>query len=103
MEISSRGKFILLLLVGITVSGFLDYLLSATGASQLGGAVWALGYGTMVIMMWYGWIRPIEFGLVGPDANNENVWEVDRTRVESENHGFAERTDSQNGEHNSEK
>ena len=99
MEISSRETFILLLLVGITVPGFLNYLLSATGASQLGGAVWALGYGTMVIMMWYGWIRPIEFGLVGPDANTENVWEADRKQVEIGNHSFAERTDSRNSEH----
>ena len=87
-------------MVGITVPGFLDYLLSATGASQLGGAVWLLGYGTMVTMIWYGWIRPIEFGLTGPDANNENVRESDRTQVEIENHSFAEKTDSRNSEHN---
>ena len=100
MSTSSKVKFIVVLLAGITVPGLLVYWLSSIGASQLGEVVWALGYGTTILVIWYGWIRPIDFGLTGPDVDSENVWEANRKQVEIENHRFAERTSSRNSEHN---
>ena len=89
-----------MLLAGITIPGLLVYWLSSIGASQLGEVVWVLGYGTTILVIWYAWIRPIEFGLTGPDVNNGNVWEIDRKQVEIENHRFAEGTGSRSSEHN---
>lgn len=75
VEIPSRRLLLFLLLLGITGPGLLDYLLSMAGAPQLGGAAWALGYGTMIIVVWYGWIRPLD--LTGPDSSDANPWQVD--------------------------
>jgi hypothetical protein len=81
--VSSKWSFALVLLIGIVWPGFLDYLLSAAGASQLGGAVWALGYGTMVLVIWYGWIRPLN--LTGPDTTDEQTGTVDGDPALDEN------------------
>ena len=66
-----------MLLVGITGPGFLDYLLSAAGAPQLGTAAWVLGYGTMIIVIWYGWIRPLN--LTGPNPSEAQPWSDDES------------------------
>ena len=75
VDVPSRRLLLLVLLVGITGPGFLDYLLSTAGSPQLGGAAWALGYGTMIIVVWYGWIRPLN--LTGPDTSDGQPWTVD--------------------------
>lgn len=54
----------LALALGVTVPGALNYLLAANGYDVLGGAVWASGYLTAVVVIWYVWIRPLE--LTGP-------------------------------------
>lgn len=51
---------------GIVVPGVMDYALSALGHPQLGTLVWIVGYGTMVLLVWYVWIRPLE--LTGPSG-----------------------------------
>ena len=84
-----------MLLTGITVPGLLVYWLSSIGASQLGQVVWGLGYGTTILVIWYVWLRPIEFGLTGPNANNDDMWKGTREKSETDNHRLAERTDYQ--------
>ncbi len=83
VSISSKWAFVFVLLIGIVGPGLLDYLLSASGASQLGGAVWALGYGTMVLVIWYGWIRPLN--LTGPETTNEQTGAADGDPTSNEN------------------
>ncbi len=55
----------LILAAGVIVPGVLDYLLHQAGQPALGSAVWLAGFGTMVLVVWYGWVRPLDFQ--GPD------------------------------------
>jgi hypothetical protein len=55
----------LLLAAGVIVPGVLDYLLHQAGRPALGSAVWLAGFGTMILVVWYGWVRPLDFQ--GPD------------------------------------
>jgi hypothetical protein len=55
---------IALLVVGIGGSGIARGLLHEQGYDALGSAVFVMGYGTMVFLLWYGWIRPLD--ITGP-------------------------------------
>ena len=70
MSLSSRKTLALVLAVGVVVPGVLNYWISAAGYDTLGSLVWALGYGTVVLVVWVGWIRPLN--ITGPD--DEQVW-----------------------------
>jgi len=63
----TRDKLLLaaLLLVGIAGSGLARRFLGELGYNDLGALVYVLGYGGMVVAIWYGWIRPMD--LTGPD------------------------------------
>jgi hypothetical protein len=50
---------------GVIVPGVLDYFLHQAGRPMLGSITWLVGFGTMVVVVWYGWIRPLN--LQGPD------------------------------------
>ncbi|MFB6161299.1 MAG: hypothetical protein ABEJ61_09020 [Haloferacaceae archaeon] len=52
-------------LVGIAGTGIVRRLLGEAGYSDLGRLAWVLGYGGMVLVVWYGWVRPLD--IVGPD------------------------------------
>lgn len=73
MSLSSRKTLALVLAVGVVVPGVLNYWISAAGYDALGSLVWALGYGTVVLVVWFGWIRPLD--LTGPSG--EEVWTAD--------------------------
>lgn len=45
---------------GILVSGFARNALGAAGLGNLGRVVYVLGYGGVVVTVWYGWIRPLD-------------------------------------------
>ena len=62
----TRDKLLLLAVVvtGIVVPGVARRLLGEAGYSGVGTVVFVLGYATMVFLVWYGWIRPLE--LTGP-------------------------------------
>ena len=62
MSLGSRGKFVAVLLTGIVGTGLLVMVLSSAGYPTVGNVVWVLGYGTMVFVLWYGWIRPLDLG-----------------------------------------
>jgi hypothetical protein len=63
----TRDKLLVaaLLLVGIAGSGLARRFLSELGYNDLGALVYIVGYGGMVVGIWYGWIRPLE--ITGPD------------------------------------
>ncbi|MFB6093010.1 MAG: hypothetical protein ABEK02_08380 [Haloquadratum sp.] len=62
----TRDKLLLLaiLFVGIAGSGLARRLLGTLGYNTLGMIVFVLGYGGMVVAVWYGWVRPMD--LTGP-------------------------------------
>jgi len=63
----TRDKLLVaaLLLVGVAGSGLARRTLGELGYNDLGALVYILGYGGMVVALWYGWIRPMD--LTGPD------------------------------------
>lgn len=63
----TREKLLLaaLLLVGVAGSGLARRALGELGYDNLGALVYVLGYGGMVIAIWYGWIRPMDIS--GPE------------------------------------
>ena len=84
VTISSRLKFVITLVTGIIVPGVLDYLFSTAGLPQIGAVVWTVGYGIMIFILWYGWVRPIDFELIEPDTEAQ-PWETDEDQATSEN------------------
>ncbi|GAB3326873.1 hypothetical protein EI982_15995 [Haloplanus rallus] len=60
---------IALLVVGIGGSGIARGLLAERGYDVLGSAVFVLGYGTMVALLWWGWLRPLD--ITGPSDRRE--------------------------------
>lgn len=63
----TRDKLLVaaILLVGIAGSGLARRTLGELGYNDLGAVVYVLGYGGMVVAIWYGWIRPMD--LTGPE------------------------------------
>ncbi|MFC6733600.1 hypothetical protein [Haladaptatus sp. DYSN1] len=57
---SEKVKLALVLVVGVLGSGLADYFLTTSGYPGIGRAVWATGYVTMVLIIWYVWIRPLD-------------------------------------------
>jgi hypothetical protein len=54
----------LVLLVGVAGSGLARRWLGEAGYDVLGSVVFVLGYGGMVLLIWYAWIRPLN--ITGP-------------------------------------
>ncbi|AHG04672.1 hypothetical protein HALDL1_14540 [Halobacterium sp. DL1] len=65
----SHVKLALVLAAGIALPGVADYALKEAGAPTAGAVVWALGYATMVLVVWYYWIRPLD--ITGPRGGTE--------------------------------
>ncbi|MFQ3476149.1 hypothetical protein HKK80_07800 [Halonotius sp. F2-221B] len=53
------------LLVGVAGSGVARWSLGQLGFTTLGELVYIAGYGGMVVVVWYGWIRPLD--ITGPE------------------------------------
>lgn len=54
-----------ILFVGIIGTGVIRRLLGIAGYNALGRLVFLFGYAGMVVIIWYGWIRPLD--ITGPD------------------------------------
>lgn len=54
----------LIFFVGIAGSGVARWGLGQLGYNDLGRLVFLMGYGGMVFVIWYGWIRPLD--ITGP-------------------------------------
>jgi hypothetical protein len=63
-----RGVLLLalVLLVGVAGPGLARRFLGEAGYGNLGRLVFVLGYGTMVVVVWYVWIRPLD--ITGPSG-----------------------------------
>ncbi len=61
------------LVVGVAGTGIARRLLGEAGLNDLGVFVWILGYGGTVLVVWYGWIRPLDIG--GPSRGLSDVEE----------------------------
>lgn len=59
----------LVITAGIILPGVANYALRVAGASTAGTIVWVVGYASMVLVVWYGWIRPLD--LTGPGGGTE--------------------------------
>jgi hypothetical protein len=66
--LSSGQFFVLVVLVGLLGPGFLVNWLEQANLPQLGNVVWVMGYGTMVFVVWFVWIRPLD--LIGPTGQD---------------------------------
>jgi hypothetical protein len=55
----------MILFFGIIATGVIRRFLGLAGYNNLGRLVFLMGYAGMVLVVWYGWIRPLE--IVGPD------------------------------------
>ncbi|WP_276279234.1 hypothetical protein [Halorussus caseinilyticus] len=60
MGLGEKARFGLALALGVTVPGFLKYVLTTAGYESLGTAVWVSGYLTAVLVVWYVWVRPLD-------------------------------------------
>ncbi len=65
----TRDRLLLaaVLVVGIAGTGILRRQLGVMGFNALGRLVFILGYGGTVLLVWYGWIRPLDIS--GPQSN----------------------------------
>lgn len=72
VELSNRAAFVLVLVSGIVIPGVLNYYASVIlGQQMLGRVVWTTGYATMILVVWYHWLRPLDFR--GPERESEEV------------------------------
>jgi hypothetical protein len=60
--------FMLVLAVGVAVSGFANFALSQAGYGGLGAYVWAVGYAGTVLLLFIIYLRPLE--ITGPDGED---------------------------------
>ena len=58
---AEKVRFGLALALGVIVPGLLKYFVSAAGYEALGTALWISGYLTAILVIWYVWLRPIDF------------------------------------------
>ncbi|MEF8887437.1 MAG: hypothetical protein V5A30_06485 [Haloarculaceae archaeon] len=63
--LGTRGGFVLVVLVGVLVPGLTNHVLSQSGYHTLGSVAWAVGYAAMAVVLYVGWVRPLE--VTGPD------------------------------------
>ncbi|ESP88333.1 hypothetical protein [Candidatus Halobonum tyrrellensis] len=65
----TRGNLLLalVLFVGVAGTGVVRRELGVLGYNELGRIVFILGYGGTVLVVWLGWIRPLD--ITGPTGN----------------------------------
>lgn len=61
----SKLTFIAVLVIGIVVPGLARWALGNAGYPTVGAFVFVTGYATMVFVLWFGWVRPMD--ITGPD------------------------------------
>lgn len=68
MDADRREKLapVLAALAVIVLPGLASFALDEAGYQTVGSAVWAIGYGTGILMLWYVWIRPLD--ITGPES-----------------------------------
>lgn len=64
-DLPPRWLLAVVLAAGVVLPGVVSYLLAAANAPLLSDVAWVLGYGLAVVVVWYGWLRPLD--ITGPD------------------------------------
>ncbi|WP_240729975.1 hypothetical protein [Halalkalirubrum salinum] len=80
---SDRLLLALVLLAGVGGSGVARWAFGQAGFDILGSVVFVAGYGTMVFVLWFGWLRHIDIrgpeGRDSPDTvESSGLYEHDR-------------------------
>lgn len=60
MSRRSKVAFGLTLAAVVILPGLANAFLASQGYDHLGSLVWAFGYGTGAVMIWFLWIRPLD-------------------------------------------
>jgi hypothetical protein len=55
-----RLVFVAIALGGIVGFGIADYALTSAGYPTVGMIVWGGGYFATILVLWYGWLRPLD-------------------------------------------
>jgi len=64
-----RVKLGAVLAAGVVLPGIANYLLYQAGLETVSKVAWYGGYATMVVVVWYNWIRPLD--LTGASGGTE--------------------------------
>ena len=71
--LSSPQFAVLVVLVGLIGPGLLVYTLEQANLSTVADLVWIVGYGTTIFVIWFIWLRPLDFG--GSSTQNTSLTE----------------------------
>lgn len=81
--LSSPQFAVLVVLVGLIGPGLLVYTLEQANLSGVADLVWIVGYGTTVFVVWFIWLRPLDFA--GSSAQDTSLSEEsERSEPKSE-------------------
>ncbi|MFB6112169.1 MAG: hypothetical protein ABEJ35_06500 [Halobacteriaceae archaeon] len=61
-----RWLLAVIIAASIVIPGVANWALVRAGYPLLGDVVWILGFATMVGLVWWGWLRPLD--IQGPSA-----------------------------------
>lgn len=92
--LSSPQFAVLVVLVGLIGPGLLVYTFEQANLSAVADLVWIVGYGTTVFVVWFIWLRPLDFA--GSSAQDTSLSEEsERSEPEPEkSNGESTSTDS---------
>jgi hypothetical protein len=71
--LSSPQFAVLVVLVGLIGPGLLVYTFEQANLSAVADLVWIVGYGTTVFVVWFIWLRPLDF--VGSSTQDTSLTE----------------------------
>jgi len=91
--LSSRQLFVLVVIVGLIGPGLGVYALEQANLSTVADFVWIVGYGTTVLVVWFIWLRPLDFS--GSSAQETSpTAESEQVETENEDYDDAETADA---------
>nr|WP_233340797.1 hypothetical protein [Haloprofundus sp. MHR1] len=71
--LSSPQFAVLVVLIGLIGPGLLVYTLEQANLSAVADLVWIVGYGTTIFVVWFIWLRPLDFS--GSSAQDTSLTE----------------------------
>ena len=69
LDITSKRLLPFVLFGAFLLTGLIDNTLTKMGFETLANGIWILGYGHIIVIIWYVWIRPLD--LSGPTGTTE--------------------------------
>jgi len=86
--LSSPQFAVLVVLVGLIGPGLLVYTLEQANLSGVADLVWIVGYGTTIFVVWFIWLRPLDF-------SGSSAQDISLTEESEESDTAAEERDSE--------